>query len=327
MRSMSPRPKTRIHVEEWEPAYGSPYLVDSEDPTTANVVEDGGELRFHASREVDLPDIAPSKLGLAFVDGVRRAEAALYQVSETGRSGRGIAGSHACGAVLAPFDGSIPAFGPVAVERVAIWGSGMEGALPPIASWAWRSVVIEDDAPDAPLRELQERMRLAEARLAEEISVQGFLTVVDGPLHYVRSRDLPVVGYIKTHHRTLLSPLDHSRVPALGAGERTSIFAVGSDRYSTYLRLAQNPALSGPWSGIVRLEIPQSAGLDTAARIADAMAAALPRFAGVPHRDPRAPQNLQPVGALESHLRHLLGSAELARRAVREAVAQSASAH
>src|SRR4029077_6815898 len=29
----------------------------------------------------------------------------------------------------------------------------------------------------------------------------GYLTIVDGPLNFVRSRDLPVVGYVKTHHR------------------------------------------------------------------------------------------------------------------------------
>src|SRR5690606_13423086 len=212
---MSLRTKPRIHVEDWEPAYGSPYLVDGDDPVEASLVEDGGELRFHRPPEVELADVAHGKLGLAFVDGVRRAEASLYQVSETGQTGRGIAGSHACGVVLAPFDRSIPVFGPAVIERVAVWGSGMEGALPAIASWSWRSVVIEDDAPDAPLRELQERMRLSEARLAEEISAEGFLTVVDGPLHHVRSRDLPVVGYIKTHHRTLLPPQHHAKVPEL----------------------------------------------------------------------------------------------------------------
>jgi hypothetical protein len=42
----------------------------------------------------------------------------------------------------------------------------------------------------------------------------------------------------------------------------------------------------------------------------------------VRHRDPRAPQNLQPVGALERQLRHLLGPADYAARAVRDAVAQ-----
>jgi len=55
--------------------------------------------------------------------------------------------------------------------------------------------------------------------------------------------------------------------------------------------------------------------------VVDQAAAILPRYAGVAHRDPRAPQNLQPVGALEAHLRHLLGDPGLAYRAVREAVA------
>jgi hypothetical protein len=58
-----------------------------------------------------------------------------------------------------------------------------------------------------------------------------------------------------------------------------------------------------------------------AATVADEVAATIPRYAGVPHRDPRAPQNLQPIGALETHLRHLLGDPGLAYRAVREAVA------
>ena len=79
---------------------------------------------------------------------------------------------------------------------------------------------------------------------------------------------------------------------------------------------------SGPWSGVVRLELPQSAGLRECAERASAVTGLLPRFAGVRHRDPRAPQNLQPVGALEKHLRHLLGSAGYAARAVRDAVAK-----
>jgi hypothetical protein len=77
--------------------------------------------------------------------------------------------------------------------------------------------------------------------------------------------------------------------------------------------------MSGPWAGIVRLEIPQSAGLAPSIELASEVGSLIPSFAGVPHRDPRAPQNLQPIGALESHLRHLLGDARLAFRAVRDA--------
>jgi hypothetical protein len=42
----------------------------------------------------------------------------------------------------------------------------------------------------------------------------------------------------------------------------------------------------------------------------------LPVFASQPGRDPRAPQNLYPVGALETQLRHRLGDAQLVRRAI-----------
>jgi hypothetical protein len=52
----------------------------------------------------------------------------------------------------------------------------------------------------------------------------------------------------------------------------------------------------------------------------------LPRYAGLGHIDPRAPQNLQPVAALERHLRHGLGDIALAVRATREAVAVLATA-
>jgi hypothetical protein len=189
---------------------------------------------------------------------------------------------------------------------------------------------IANTDPDAPLAELQERMRRAESLLAARLTAEGFLTILDGPLTFVRSSDLPVLGYIKTHHRPLLDPAAHRAVPTLKGGERTSVFTVGSDRYSCYLRLVEADEAAGPWAGIVRLEVPQSAGLQAAVNAVDRAAATLPRFAGVAHRDPRAPQNLQPVGALETNLRHLLGHPGLARRAVRSAVLQvtrAAGAH
>jgi hypothetical protein len=154
----------------------------------------------------------------------------------------------------------------------------------------------------------------------------GYLTVVDGPLNFVRSRDLPVVGCVKTHHRALLDREHHRLIPQLGPGQRSSLFRIGEDRYSAYLRLAPVAATSSPWSGIVRIEVPQSAGLAATISTADRIAGIIPRYAGIAHRDPRAPQNLQPIGALERYLRHRLGSAALATRAVREAVAIAAGA-
>jgi hypothetical protein len=219
-------------------------------------------------------------------------------------------------------EGGRAGFGETRVRRMIIWGSGMTGTLPAVAGgWSWDAASVADSHPEAPLKDLQTRMRQSEGRLAEELCAEGHLTVVDGPLNFVRSRDLPVVGYVKTHHRALLDPDHHRRIPTLGPRQRTSLFRLGDDRYSAYLRLVEVAATSSPWSGIVRIEIPQSAGLAAAIDVADRIAGRIPMFAGIAHRDPRAPQNLQPIGALETHLRHLLGNAGLATRAVREAVA------
>jgi hypothetical protein len=170
-------------------------------------------------------------------------------------------------------------------------------------------------------------MRDAEAKLAEELAGCQILTVLDGTLTLVTAPDAPIVGYVKTHHRALLAPEDHVRVPRLRAGERTTLFKLHRQGphgrpYSCYFRLAGAAPLASPWSGVVRLEVPESGGLEHARDLVESVAAELCPFAGVAHRDPRAPQNLQPIGALEDRLRHLLGSATLAARAVRDAVAR-----
>jgi hypothetical protein len=307
-----------VFVEDWGATYGSPYLVQQDEPGTANghLIEDGEAFLLH-SGSAD----GEQETQIAFVDGVRRGEASLYQFdTATGVVAHGVAGGHACGAVVA--DGETrPSFAETRVRRLVIWGSGLTGTLPGVdGGWSWISASIAASAPDAPLKDLQTRMRQEEGRLAESLCDEGYLVVIDGPLNFVRSRDLPVVGFVKTHYRALLAPEHHKRIPELSARERTSLFRLGEDRYSCYLRLTDRGPTSSPWFGIVRLEIPQSAGLKAAKEVADLVAGKIPRFAGVSHRDPRAPQNLQPVGALETHLRHLLGHAGLATRAVREAV-------
>ncbi len=305
-----------IYVEDWAMSHGSPYLVRADDAGSATVelVEDGDELLAR------LPQPAELGKSLAFVDGVRRGEAALYQSVNDGKIIRGIAGALGCGAVVAQ-PGRRLKFAETRVRRFVIWNSGFRGKLPDVhGGWRWLSASTASDAVDAPLNDLQTRMRQEEGRLAEHICNNGYLVVVDGPLNFALRRDLDIVGYIKTHHRALLPPEKHQAVSQLRAGQRTSIFRLGDDRYSTYLRLVENQQSAGPWGGIVRLEFPSSRGLGSAQDSADRLSTALPRFAGVPHRDPRAPQNLQPIGALETHMRHLLGHAGQAERAVRESV-------
>jgi hypothetical protein len=54
--------------------------------------------------------------------------------------------------------------------------------------------------------------------------------------------------------------------------------------------------------------------------MADRTAAVLPLVASQEHLDPRAPQNLVPIAALERELRHLMGDRGLVYRAIRSAV-------
>ena len=53
--------------------------------------------------------------------------------------------------------------------------------------------------------------------------------------------------------------------------------------------------------------------------VADRVTAILPATASQPHIDPRAPQNLVPVAALERELRRRLGDPGYVYRALREA--------
>jgi hypothetical protein len=102
-------------------------------------------------------------------------------------------------------------------------------------------------------------------------------------------------------------------------GTRTPLFLVRGPggrfaRYSWYVRLQQPGPLAHPLGSVARLEMWETVGLDAARAAADVTARHLPGLASTPDRDPRAPQNLVPVGALEQALRHRLGDPALVRR-------------
>jgi hypothetical protein len=316
---MSPEAPESVFCGEWAPTYGNPYLEVPAAPTDADVarvVEDDGILRargVHGS-----PDKA-----LVFVDGVRRMEAYLT-AERSGTAVRGVSGAHGVGAVVC-VPGHVPAFERCASRRYLVWEGGRDlGLAPHRMGFAWE---IDSIAPgtDTPAEaRLQGLMRDAERALAEDLAQDDRLVVLDGPLSRVRTQGRRVVGYVKTHHRIPLDAGGRAVVATLTAGQRTSLFLPRDDVYSTYVRLPTNrPA--GVWGATVRLEIPTHVGVRDAAILADLATALLPRYAGVGHVDPRAPQNLQPVAALERHLRHGLGDVALAVRAVREAVAALAT--
>lgn len=143
------------------------------------------------------------------------------------------------------------------------------------------------------------------------------LLLVDGPL---RGRThLPrTVGYIKTHHAAYLPTPQSATVTALLPGQRTPVFLMGTSwrRHTWYLRLPSRS--TAPWAGVVRCEADADLALEEVVALADAVLV-LPSLAGVDYKDPRAPQNLVPIGGLERLLRHRLGDTGLLYRSLRAA--------
>ena len=306
-----------LGVEAFDTGYGAGFQADADGAGVleCELVEDDGAFLAHRPPSRSRPG------RLAFVDGAMRTEARLTFTDAGGEVRTGLAGSWAAGAVLVA--GDAPArFGHVAVGRTAIFTAGRRVALPDHrAGWRWEPDAVDEPDIEAAQQQLQRRMRDAEADIAERLSADGWLTVLDGPLHGIRHRrGLPVIGYVKTHHRRMLAAGPWTRVPELGVRERSGLFAMADALFGAYLRVGDSEPWAGPWAGIARIETPAGVGLDAAAEAADRAAGWLPDFASALHRDARAPVNLTPIAGLERHLHHLQGDGRLALRAVREAV-------
>jgi hypothetical protein len=276
---------------------------------------------------------------IAFVDGVRRIEHRILvgesphgSELEAGRAagGRragsggtvyGLLGSFGVGAVHV--DGAARV-GHEATGRVIVTGGGLtadpfvarvEGGAP----LRFEPRTEAENDPVVPVQGLQKAMRQSEAGLAERLSAEVDVVFLDGPLSFLTANAAGrVVGFIKRQVRTYLEPQAHTLLPRLETGERTPLFLIaGRDpRYSWYLRIARGRPIESSLTGVVRLEAPGARGRDEAVALADLSARELPRFASDAARDPRAPQNLYPIGGLEARLKHRLGDATVVRRAI-----------
>ena len=115
---------------------------------------------------------------------------------------------------------------------------------------------------------------------------------------------------------------------SLPVGARTPVFLMRGTRfgrYSWFGRIAAPAPAEARLTGVVRMEGAEAVGVADAVTLANATTAALPRFVPSKGRDPRAPQNLLPIGALEAMLRRRLGDARIARRRVEDLLAKGTS--
>lgn len=312
---MFPRSYT-LRLDPWAAEYeGALQLSEPEEPE-ADVDTD-----IEAPPWAAIRPAPPFLRRVLFVDGVRRIEYRIL-IEHGDRILHGLLG--ACGVGTTEVAGAASVTEQT-VERVVCVGGGLEveRLVVPVrnsgTSLEFVPLPTPDNSPAAPLLALQSLMRQREAELAERRAAEADLVLLDGPLAYVTSARGPVVGFVKRLVRSYLPPPRAALLRALAVGERTPLFLIKDvrhPRYSWYTRVGAGRTIDSSLTGVVRLETAASQDVRAACRLADLSTASLPRFASTLARDPRAPQNLYPVGALERSLRHRLGDPLVIRRAI-----------
>ncbi|MFU8850625.1 hypothetical protein ACNAW0_06535 [Micromonospora sp. SL1-18] len=309
---------TRFYVDAWDPAYGTSFEAAGGGgpaaPSTAQVDADvelaAADWRaLDVRRDVAAPDV------VLLVDGVRRIDASIWTAEEDGGSFPGIAASYAAGVVRCDLERGAAQLAAARVGRGLFTASpSAQDVVAGQVRYPVHRVSGTGELSKLPAA-VQAPLTALEVAVSDAARTDGDLLVVDGQLR--SRRHLPrTLGYIKSQHSQYLDARLTAVVIGLAPGQRCPVFRLGTawGGYSWYLRL---PGAGGaPWAGIVRVECSAELPEDEAIELADLSLVTLPRFASSPYKDPRAPQNLVPIGGLERTLRARLGDARLLQRSL-----------
>jgi hypothetical protein len=307
----------QLKADPWRPDHGVGAEVSFEGEMTHAVVDPNIETADW-SRAID-PGPCPPR-PLIFVDGVMRTEMRVMAIDGAARAW-GLVGSYAAGGVLCDGTASFVAE-EKPIGRSLLMGGRLEAYDLQVdmgkSGLRFEHKAVTDETPTGLRRGLQRQMLEAEQRLAAELA-ESAVVLADGPLNLSSDPRAEVVGVVKRMVSAYLEGAPAALLPKLRPGERTPLFALGNhalDRYAWYQRLLPQDPSWHELAGLVRCEVRMELGPSRAAHIADEIACHLPRYAGRPGVDPRAPQNLTPVGALEARLKHRLGSSLYIGRAI-----------
>lgn len=309
--------KTRLRLDPWPPDYDSAVQFSQFEDHQAEI-----DVTVETAQWVEVEPEPPEAYNTVyFVDGVRRVEARVV-AEDPSQIIHGLFGSLAVGCVR--FSSCHATLDRQTVERFLILGGGLcqsESFTIGGTLLSFHGIATASKSPDEALGELQNAMRAREASLAQELAFDDNCVFADGPLTYFATSKHQVIGLVKSIYLPYLSATHFQLVSGLKLGCRTPIFAITDtkyNRYSWFMRIGEGRHHEHPLSGVIRLEVRAAIGLDIARRMANFAAQILPGCASTAVRDARAPQNLLPIGALETDLRHRLGDPLLIHRAIED---------
>ena len=317
--SISSRPV--LTLDPWSAEYGSAFDFEEDEAEEAPNFEVDPLVETADWSQGIVPQPVPFPELVAFVDGVQRIES-WARVDDAESSSVAVLASVAAGCVF-----STPDAASVSVDYVSrvLAVGGATRAEPLVVPAPKRPLVFEVLPATGTGRHGAMQAAAVRRRDLELATVQKHLpstplVIADGRLIDLTRGPNQLAGIAKTLHQLYVAGEQRALIPRLSAGERTPVFSIKDAwgaRHSWFLRLPYTRPIHHSYAGIVRLEIPQD-GARSPVEVADMLSHNLPRFASRPEHDPRAPQNLLPVGALEKRLRHELGDQAFIRRAIED---------
>jgi hypothetical protein len=263
---------------------------------------------------------------IVFVDGVRRVEGRLL-VRRDDRLIHGVIGSYGVGAVRVA-DGRATCC-QEEIGHLAVLGCGerLPHSFDLGAALTYQPASSPRDDAEGPPLVVFEAMRAAEAELARRCAAEAAtLVIADGPLTFGEASRGHALGFVKRFFKMYAGTNQVAVLATLPVGARSPLLHIRGGtrfgRFSWFVRLAPRLQIDADLTGLARLEIADLVGLEVAQSLADAVTVLLPQFVPSRGRDPRAPQNLLPIGALEAHLRRRLGDSRLIRRRLADLILQ-----
>jgi hypothetical protein len=310
-----------LTLDPWSADYGSAFDFEDEESEEAPNFEVEAFVETEDWSAGVIPQALPFPDLVGFIDGVQRIES-WARVDDEESSSVAVLTSVAVGCVF-----STPTAADVSVDYVsrvlAVGGPTRAESL--VVPMRGRSLVFDALPATGTGRHGAMQAAAVRRRDLELASIHKHLTstplvIADGRLIDLTRGPNQLAGIAKTLHQLYVAGEQRALIPRLGAGERTPVFLIKDSwgsRYSWFLRLPYTRPIHHAYAGIVRLEIPQD-DRRSPVEVADMLSHNLPRFASRPEHDPRAPQNLLPVGGLEKRLRHEMGDQAFIRRAIED---------
>ncbi len=260
----------------------------------------------------------PENLRIIFVDGIRGLHQAVYLEDEQNR-GEGFFVTLCAGALSFYKEGKSTCSEYLFSMKKRLFITNVPVKNDILVEWSnWEATFKPVFTKEDPLDIVTKYLGNLEYKVVESsIRLSSDFVLWDGTLKYnLKTKDLPVAGFVKRHLKYFIPGNESGILRYMEEGYRTPIIYLldkeeDFNRYTWYVKIGE-----GGITGTLRIEVPESIGIEKAKYIADCSAWLFPKIVSAPFTDRRSPHNVVPIKFLEKVLYKEIGNANIIRRAI-----------